>query len=38
LIQRMGGAGREHVRRNFMITRHLIDYLTLLNLYTGHLG
>jgi trehalose synthase len=34
LIQRMGGAGREHVRRNFMITRHLIDYLTLLNLYT----
>lgn len=37
LIQRMGGAGREHVRRNFMITRHLTDYLTLLNLYTGHL-
>jgi trehalose synthase len=38
LIQRMGGAGREHVRRNFMITRHLTDYLTLLNLYTGHTG
>ena len=38
LIQRMGGAGREHVRRNFLVTRHLIDYLTLLNLYTGHLA
>jgi trehalose synthase len=38
LIQRMGGAGREHVRRNFMITRHLTDYLTLLNLYTGRLA
>jgi len=36
LMQRMGGAGREHVRRNFMITRHLIDSLTLLNLYTGN--
>jgi trehalose synthase len=38
LIQRMGGAGREHVRRNFLITRHLTDYLTLLNLYTGTSG
>ncbi|HJT18827.1 MAG TPA: glycosyltransferase [Nitrospira sp.] len=38
LIQRMGGAGREHVRRNFMITRHLADYLTLLNLYTRPLA
>jgi trehalose synthase len=36
VMQRMGGAGREHVRRNFMITRHLIDQLTLLNLYTGN--
>lgn len=35
LIQRMGGAGREHVRRNFLITRHLSDYLTLLNLLAG---
>ena len=35
LIQRMGGAGREHVRRNFLITRHLSDYLTLVNLFTG---
>jgi trehalose synthase len=38
LIQRMGGAGREHVRRNFLITRHLTDYLSLLNLYTGSLA
>ena len=30
LIARMGGAGREYVRRNFLITRHLGDYLTLL--------
>jgi trehalose synthase len=30
LIARMGGAGREYVRRNFLITRHLADYLTLL--------
>ena len=26
---RMGAAGREHVRRNFLITRHLRDYLAL---------
>jgi trehalose synthase len=38
LIQRMGGAGREYVRRNFMITRHLADLLTLLNLYTRPLA
>ncbi len=30
LIARMGGAAREHVRRNFLVTRHLGDYLTLL--------
>jgi trehalose synthase len=29
LIGRMGAAGREHVRRNFLITRHLGDYLAL---------
>ncbi len=29
-ISRLGGAGREHVRRNFLITRPLADYLTLL--------
>jgi trehalose synthase len=38
LMQRMGGAGREHVRRNFLITRHLSEYLTLLNLFTGRLA
>jgi trehalose synthase len=30
LIGRMGAAGREHVRRHFLITRHLGDYLALL--------
>jgi trehalose synthase len=30
LIARMGAAGREHVRRAFLITRHLTDYLALL--------
>ncbi|HEY68470.1 MAG TPA: glycosyltransferase, partial [Thermoflexia bacterium] len=28
---RMGVAAREHVRRNFLITRHLVDYLRLFN-------
>jgi trehalose synthase len=32
---RLGGAGREHIRRNFLITRHLADYLTLLTRLTG---
>ncbi len=30
LCARMGATGREHVRRNFLITRHLSDYLALL--------
>ncbi|MCI0546600.1 MAG: glycosyltransferase [Candidatus Rokubacteria bacterium] len=30
LIGRMGAAGREHVRRHFLMTRHLGDYLALL--------
>jgi trehalose synthase len=34
LIPRMGAAGREHVRRGFLLTRHLIDYLALM----VHLG
>jgi len=34
LIARMGGAGREYVRRNFLITRHLADYLALLSFLT----
>lgn len=34
LIAKMGEAGREYVRREFLITRHLTDYLTLLILLT----
>jgi trehalose synthase len=30
LIARMGAAGREHVRRSFLTTRHLTEYLALL--------
>ncbi|HXJ83307.1 MAG TPA: glycosyltransferase [Candidatus Methylomirabilis sp.] len=30
LATRLGGAGREYVRRSFLITRHLGDYLALL--------
>jgi trehalose synthase len=30
LMARLGGAAREYVRRNFLITRHLADYLALL--------
>ena len=30
LIARMGAAGREHVRRSFLVTRHLTDYMSLL--------
>jgi len=35
LIARMGAAGREHVRRVFLTTRHLTDYLALLIHLTG---
>lgn len=35
LIARMGAAGREHVRRSFLLTRHLTDYLALLIHLTG---
>ena len=35
--RRLGENGREHVRHNFLLTRHLRDYL-LLFLYLGHLG
>lgn len=30
LIGRMGAAGREHVRRHFLVTRHIGEYLALL--------
>lgn len=30
LIPRLGATGREHVRRGFLITRHLLDYLALI--------
>jgi trehalose synthase len=30
LIGRMGAAGREHVRRNFLVTRLLSDHLALI--------
>ncbi|MBI2861842.1 MAG: glycosyltransferase, partial [Chloroflexi bacterium] len=32
---RMGRAGREHVRQNFLITRYLRDYLRLFHLLSG---
>lgn len=35
LMARLGGAAREYVRRNFLITRHLGDYLALLANLTG---
>lgn len=35
LIGRMGATAREYVRRNFLITRHLGDYLTLLTSVAG---
>lgn len=30
LRDRLGGAGREYVRRNFLITRHIRDYISLM--------
>lgn len=35
LMARLGGAGREYVRRAFLITRHLGDYLAVLASLTG---
>jgi len=35
--RRLGENGREHVRNNFLLTRHLRDYL-LLFLFLGHAG
>ena len=33
LRTRIGEQGREHVRKNFLITRHLQDYINLFNYY-----
>ena len=33
VMTRMGATAKEHVRRNFLITRHLSDYLTMLKLF-----
>jgi len=30
LAENIGNAGKEHVRKNFLITRHLKDYVNLL--------
>jgi len=35
MIARLGAAGREHVRRSFLVTRQLTDYLALLIHLTG---
>ncbi len=35
LMARLGGAAREYVRRNFLVTRHLGDYIALLASLTG---
>jgi trehalose synthase len=34
-MSRMGALAKEHVRRNFLITRHLSDYLTMLKLLSS---
>ncbi len=33
LRSRLGAAGREHVRKHFLVTRHVQDYVDLLNTY-----
>jgi trehalose synthase len=35
VARKMGADAKEYVRRNFLITRHLTDYLTLLGLLAG---
>ncbi|MFQ5846247.1 MAG: glycosyltransferase [Candidatus Methylomirabilales bacterium] len=35
VARKMGADAKEHVRRNFLITRHLTDYLTLMAALTG---
>jgi trehalose synthase len=36
IADRMGAAGREHVRENFLITRYLRDYLAIFNTLVGN--
>ncbi len=36
LMAKMGEAGREYIRRDFLITRHLADYLAMLMILTGN--
>jgi len=38
LRQELGAQGREHVRKNFLITRHLQDYIDLANRYISKPG
>lgn len=38
LASKMGNAGREHVRRNFLITRNLRDYLHMFTRHAPHSG
>jgi len=38
VAERMGQAGKEHVRQNFLITRYLRDYLKILNSLSGRPG
>ncbi|MDH5739179.1 MAG: glycosyltransferase [Nitrospira sp.] len=35
VINRMGAMAKEHVRRNFLITRHLSDYFTILKILSS---
>lgn len=38
IADRMGQAGREHVREHFLITRYLRDYLTIFNTLDGRMS
>lgn len=35
VMSRMGALAKEHVRRNFLITRHLSDYFTILKILSS---
>lgn len=35
VMSRMGALAKEHVRRNFLVTRHLSDYLTMLKILSS---